>query len=88
MDVDVPSQALGCSDLDVFVDICQRIRAGWLPHRLSAGSWWWGRPSGEHGFRLWSQGSVPTMSIVDPMTVNEVRVWRASLHPMAAEVIA
>lgn len=67
------------------VAICQRMRAGWLPHRLSEGSWWWGRPSGGDGFHLWSTGAVPTMSIVERMTDGEVQVWVATLHPAAPE---
>lgn len=67
------------------VDVFQQIRAGWLPHRLSDGSWWWGRPAADDGFRLWSVGMVPCMSVVRPMDQGEIVVWEGSLHPMAQE---
>ncbi len=65
--------------------VCMTIRAGWLPHRLSNGSWWYGRPAGTYGFRMWSTGSVPTMSVVIPMPPDEAEAWVSTLHPMAAE---
>lgn len=67
-------------------DICQRIRAGWLPHRLEPdGTWWWGRPSSDDGWRLWTDGLVPTMAVVEHMTDEEVEAWTATLHPFAPE---
>lgn len=67
-------------------EVCQRIRAGWLPHRLSTdGSWWWGTPSPAGGFGLWSTGQVPSMNLVERMADDEVAAWIATLHPMAPE---
>lgn len=57
------------------------------PHRLSAdGSWWWGAPAADEGFRLWSTGLAPSMRLVERMTDDEVAAWTATLHPMAPEV--
>lgn len=70
------------------VGVCQRLRAGWLPHRLAVGSWWWGRPRSGDGFYLWSEGVVPSMSVVEPMTDAEVAAWTATLHPLAPERLA
>jgi hypothetical protein len=63
-------------------DVCQRIRAGWLPHRVGD-RWWYGRPSAYDGFSLWSEGKVPTMLVVEPMPDTERDAWMATLHPMA-----
>lgn len=72
----------------VLVHVCQRIRAGWLPHRLSAGGWWWGRPDHEDGFHLWSEGYVPCMRVVEPMSTAEVDAWVSTLHEHAPELLA
>lgn len=67
------------------VTCCQRIRAGWLPHRLAAGTWWWGRPAADDGYRLWSEGFVPSMSVVEPMSSAEVDAWGSALSLFAPE---
>lgn len=69
------------------VDVCQRIRAGWLPHYLRANrSWWWGRPTeGSAGFWHWSEGRVPAMSVVERMKPAEVEAWVSTLHEHAPE---
>ena len=80
-----PEQIRGMSD-DVR-RVLQRIRAGWLPHKV--GTWWWGRPIEQtpSGFTLWSQGLVPSMSVIEPMDDDEIEVWTAYLHPMAEEAM-
>jgi hypothetical protein len=94
--VDALCQPVGCLQLvddhqvcdEQLVDayaVLRRIRAGWLPHRLSSGGWWWGRPVRDEGYRLWSEGTVPSMSVVEPMAPTEVAAWQASLHPKAPE---
>lgn len=82
------SLAARSADCDVLREVCQRIRAGWLPHRLSPGSWWWGRPAADDGFRLWSEGLVPSMIVVEPMEAEEVEAWTATLHWAAPEAVA
>lgn len=75
------------TDTTTLVQLVQRIRAGWLPHRVGGqdGRWWWGRPRYDDGFRLWSEGHVPSMAAVEPMTDEEIRVWAQALHPLAPE---
>ena len=74
------------SELKCLQHICRRIRAGWLPHRLSSGSWWWGRPRDPAGWELWTVGVVPSMEVVEHMTQEEVNVWTGTLHPFAQEL--
>ena len=68
------------------IDVCQRIRAGWLPYReAGSGSWWWGRPANLEGFFLWSQGDVPAMAVAELMEPDEVEAWQSTLHWAAPE---
>lgn len=73
--------------MDPLTRVCQRIRAGWLPHvvgPVGGAQWWYGRPR-DDGFDLWRQGLTPSMSIVDLMPEDEAAAWEETLHPLARE---
>lgn len=65
------------------VMVCQRIRAGWLPHKMGHG-WWYGRPRAG-GFDYWRMGVTPSMSVVEQMPDDERDAWIGTLHEHAPE---
>lgn len=81
-DEDEPAEAIVPRVIKAPAAFLEMFQRGWLPHQVGGpnGSWWWGRPRRD-GFELWVSGLVPSMAEVQPMTEQEVVLWREATQP-------